>query len=71
MECYLTGPETKRLVHRAFTVYDVEVFFALNSSPDVMRFTGEPLLPSLDAADKPSQTIRILQTSDMDDGHVC
>ena len=50
MECYLAGPETNRLVHREFTVADAEVFFALNSNPDVMRFTGEPLLPSLDAA---------------------
>ena len=50
MECYLTGPETNRLVHRAFTVADAEAFFAINSNPDVMRFTGEPLLLSLDAA---------------------
>jgi len=50
MEFYLTGPETNRLEHRAFTVADAEAFFALNSNPDVMEFTGEPLLPSLDAA---------------------
>jgi [ribosomal protein S5]-alanine N-acetyltransferase len=50
MEHYCTGPETKRLQHRAFTVDDAEAFFAINSNPDVMRFTGEPILPSLDAA---------------------
>lgn len=50
MEQYRTGPETKRLAHRAFAVSDAEAFFTLNSNPDVMRFTGEPLLPSLDAA---------------------
>ncbi len=50
MRRYRTGPETERLEHRALTVDDAEAFFALNSDPDVMRFTGEPLLPSLDAA---------------------
>lgn len=50
MEHYTTGPETSRLQHRAFTMDDAEAFFALNSNPDVMRFTGEPLLQSLDAA---------------------
>lgn len=47
---YTTGPETARLEHRAFTVSDAAEFFALNSNPDVMRLTGEPLLTSLDAA---------------------
>ena len=50
MESYRTGPETNRLQHRAFTIDDAEVFFAINSNPDVMRLTGESLLPSLDAA---------------------
>ena len=50
MEHYYTGPETNRLQHRAFTVDDAEAFFALNSNPDVMRFTGEPLLSSLHEA---------------------
>ncbi len=50
MACYRTGPETERIEHRAFTVDDAEAFFALNSNPEVMRFTGESLLPSLDAA---------------------
>lgn len=50
MDRYTTGPETKRLEHRAFTFGDAYEFFALNGNPDVMRLTGEPLLPSLDAA---------------------
>lgn len=50
MKHYRTGPDTARLQHRAFTVDDAEAVFALNSNPDVMRFTGEPMLPSLDAA---------------------
>ena len=50
MDCYRTGPETERLEHRAFTMDDADAFFALNSNSDVMRFTGEPVLPSLDAA---------------------
>lgn len=50
MKQYETGPETHRLQHRAFTVDDAEAFFELNSNVDVMRFTGEPLLTSLDTA---------------------
>ena len=45
-----TGPQTERLEHRQFSAGDAEAFFALNSNPQVMRFTGEPLLPSLNAA---------------------
>lgn len=44
------GPETERLKHRAFEVDDAAVFFELNSNVEVMRFTGEPLMPSVDAA---------------------
>ncbi len=50
MKRYVTGPETNRLQHRGFTIDDAEAFFALNSTPNVMRFTGEPLIPTLDAA---------------------
>ncbi len=50
MKHYRTGPETKRLHHRVFTVDDAEEFFVLNSNPDVMRFNGEPLVPSLEVA---------------------
>lgn len=47
---YRIGPETARLEHRAFTIDDAEAFFAINSNPEVMRFTHEPLLLSVDAA---------------------
>ena len=50
MDVYRIGPETERLQHRAFTVGDADALFALNSHPEVMRLTGEPLLASLDAA---------------------
>jgi ribosomal-protein-alanine N-acetyltransferase len=50
MKHYRIGPETERLEHRAFEDSDAEAFFALNSNPDVMRFTGEPILQSLEAA---------------------
>lgn len=50
MKKYRIGPQTERLEHRALTAGDSEAFFALNSHPDVMRFTGEPLLQSLDEA---------------------
>ena len=50
MESYLIGPVTERLRHRALTVDDAEAFFTLNSHPDVMRYTHEPLLKSLDEA---------------------
>ena len=50
MEQFRIGPETARLQHRAFTMDDAEVFFALNSNRDVMRFTGESRLTSLAAA---------------------
>jgi RimJ/RimL family protein N-acetyltransferase len=50
MKSFTIGPETERLEHRAFTIDDASDFFALNGNPDVMRLTGEPALPSLDAA---------------------
>lgn len=50
MESYTIGPKTERLEHRAFTLEDACPFFTINGNPDVMRLTGEPLLPSLDAA---------------------
>lgn len=50
MKSYRTGPQTRRLTHRAFTLEDAEAFYALNSDPEVMRLTGEPPLPSLEAA---------------------
>ncbi|TWT50635.1 anhydro-N-acetylmuramic acid kinase [Rubripirellula amarantea] len=42
-----TGPETQRLLHRAFTVEDAVVAFELNSNPDVMRYTGDTSLKNV------------------------
>ena len=50
METYRTGPETDRIMHRAFTLDDCEAFYRLNSHPEVMRYTGEPPLESLEDA---------------------
>ncbi len=50
MNVYRTGPETERLQHRAFTMDDAEALFQLRSHPDVIRYTGEPPMTSLDAA---------------------
>lgn len=44
------GPKTDRIVHRAFEPADAEVFHRLKSHPEVMRYTGEPPSPSVDAA---------------------
>lgn len=44
------GPETPRLLHRALEVDDAAALFALNGNPEVMRFTGEPPLESLESA---------------------
>ena len=50
MHSHRTGPTTPRLTHRAITAEDAASFFALNSHPDVLRFTGEPPLESLEQA---------------------
>lgn len=50
MKKYLEGPETERLRHRAMTVDDAEAFFALNSLPAVMRYTGETPVASVEEA---------------------
>ena len=50
MSDHRVGPVTKRLTLRALTVEDAEAFYSLNSHPEVMRFTGEPRLKSLDEA---------------------
>ncbi len=47
---HLTGPTTPRLIHRAMTTDDAPAFFALNSHPDVMRYTGEPPIESVEQA---------------------
>ncbi|MDF1808506.1 MAG: GNAT family N-acetyltransferase [Phycisphaerales bacterium] len=50
MKHFLIGPETDRLKHRAMTAVDAEAFFALNSNPEVMRYTGETPLQSIEQA---------------------
>ncbi len=45
-----TGPETERMQLRALTLADATAFYQLNSDLQVMRFTGEPLLASLEEA---------------------
>ncbi len=50
MQIYTTGPETPRLKLRALTEEDAEDVFALNSHPDVMKYTGEPPFRSLEDA---------------------
>lgn len=50
MKRYPTGPETARLIQQAMTIDDASAFFALNSHPLVMRYTGEPSLKSEDEA---------------------
>lgn len=47
---YRQGPITERLVLRALTPDDAEAFFRLNSHPEVMRYTGESPMPSVQAA---------------------
>ena len=44
------GPVTPRLILRAMVPNDAPCFFALNSDPAVMRFTGEPPIGSIDEA---------------------
>ena len=40
--------ETDRLFLREFVEDDAEAFFALNSDPEVMRYTGEPLFKNVE-----------------------
>ena len=47
MQPHVTGPTTPRLTHRAMVPADAESFYALNSNPDVMRYTGEPPIESV------------------------
>lgn len=47
---FIVGPETARLTHRAFTEADAEDVFALNSDPNVIRYTGEPPIASVEEA---------------------
>lgn len=47
MQPHRTGPTTPRLIHRAMTTADAEAFYALNSHPEVIRYTGEPPIESI------------------------
>lgn len=47
MPTYPIGPETRRLRHRAFTPDDADALYRLNSHPEVMRYTCEPMLTSV------------------------
>jgi RimJ/RimL family protein N-acetyltransferase len=47
---YRNGPQTTRLLHRAFEVGDAEVFYKLSSDPDIMRYTGDKYLASVGEA---------------------
>lgn len=53
---HLIGPETRRLRHRAFVIDDADAFLDLNSHPDVMRYTGEPALSSIEQAAEAIET---------------
>ena len=44
------GPRTDRLILRAYQETDAEAFYHLNSHPEVIRYTGEPPCPSVEAA---------------------
>jgi ribosomal-protein-alanine N-acetyltransferase len=50
MPVYRVGPETPRLVHRAFVEEDANAFYALNGNREVMRLTGEEPLESVEQA---------------------
>lgn len=52
MEPRVTGPriETERLLLRWFTLSDIEVFNALGTIPEVIRYVGNQPFASLDAA---------------------
>ncbi len=50
MQEFTIGPETERLEHRAFRAEDAAALYALNGSPQVMRYTGEPVMASLEEA---------------------
>ena len=44
------GPTTERLVLRKFEASDAQALYELCSDPEVMRYTGEPLMTSVDEA---------------------
>lgn len=52
MKSHLIGPSTERLELRAIETSDAEALYQLCSHPDVMRYTGEEPLGSLEEAEK-------------------
>ena len=50
MKSLRVGPETDRLKLRALSGDDAEAFYRLNSDPEVMRFTGEAPMRSIEEA---------------------
>ncbi|GJM23288.1 MAG: N-acetyltransferase [Planctomycetota bacterium] len=50
MSDHRIGPETERLLHRASIPEDAEAFFKLNTDIEVMRYTAEPMLESVEAS---------------------
>ena len=50
MKSYRQGPETKRLLLRAMTVDDADVFLALRSHAQVIRYTGDEPFHSIEEA---------------------
>lgn len=48
MERYDLGPQTARLYLRAPIVEDAPALFAMNTDPEVMRYTGEPMPASVE-----------------------
>lgn len=45
---YREGPETDRMILRAFVPSDAEAFYRLVGDPDIIRYTGEAPPPSVD-----------------------
>lgn len=48
--------ETERLLLREITLYDKEEIFQLHSNPDVQKYTGEPVVESMEEIEKAIQT---------------
>ncbi|MEO1337684.1 MAG: GNAT family N-acetyltransferase, partial [Myxococcota bacterium] len=46
------GPVTARLILRAFTRKDAEPYLVLRSHPDIIRYTNEPPLESIEEAEE-------------------
>ena len=65
MSDFRQGPITDRLELRALTEEDAAGLFALNSHPDVMKYTGEPPFRTLDEARSTFLTTAISMNSAM------